>query len=177
MPRSLRWFARAVMLGLAVFAVYYPYKFLVSSLPFAFSGDPSWQVHWMVDDTALVPFWARLAHFGLWIPTVVGTQIMIFLALYLVWLIHREVLFESRTVMALKWVGGSAVIAAFFALIAMALDAWWITSWNTELEKQPIHLRLESGEMGVLLCGLGLFLLGYVMDIAVLKKRENEGMI
>jgi len=177
MPHTLRWFARVVMLGLAAFAIYYPYKLLVAFVPFAFSGDASWQKHWMVDDTALVPFWGRLTQFGLWMPTVIATQVMILLALYLVWLIHKEVLFERRTVTALKWVGGSAALAAFFSLIAMTFDPWWVTSWNTELPNRPIHFHFESGEMGVLLCGLGLFLFGYVMDIAVLKKRENEEMI
>lgn len=177
MPPSLRWFARFVMLGLAVFAIYYPYRLLTWFVPFAFSGDASWQQHWMVDDTALVPFWGRLAQFSLWLPTIIATQVMILLALYLVWLIHKEVLFERRTVNALKWVGGSAAIAGFFALVAITFDAWMITGWNTELPNRPIHVHLESGEMGVLLCGLGLFLFGYVMEVAVLKKRENEGII
>lgn len=131
----------------------------------------------MVDDTVLVPLWGRMAQFGLWLPTIIATQIMILLAIYLVWLIEREVLFERRTVRTLKWIGASAAIAAFCALVAIAIDAWWLTSWNTELPKRSIHIHLESGEMGVLLCGLGLFLLGYVLDIAVLKQRENEEMI
>lgn len=106
-----------------------------------------------------------------------ATQAMILIAIYLVWLIQGNVLFEPRTIQALKWVGLSAAIAGFFALIAIAFDAWWVTSWNTTQEKFPIRIHLESGEMGVLLCGLGLFLLAYVLDIAVLKKRENEEIV
>lgn len=165
------------MMGLLAFAIYYPYKLLSSFVPFTFSGPGSWQQHWMVDDTALVPLWARLGQFLLWMPTAIATQIMILLALYLVWLVQREVLFERRTVRALKWVGASAAIAGVFALVAIALDAWAITRFNTEQPQYPVKVHLESGEMGVLLCGLGLFLLGYVLDIAVLKLHENEEMV
>ena len=177
MPRSLIQVARATLLGLVVFAAYYPYKLLTTFVPFAFSGAASWQPHWMVDDAALVPFWGRLAQFGLWVPTMVATQIMILLAIYLVWLFQREVLFEHTTIRVLKWLGSSAALAAVFALIAFAFDAWWLTSWNTELPRRAIQFHFESGEMGVLLCGLGLFLLGHVLEIAAFKQNENEDII
>ncbi len=177
MPNSLRWFARTLMVGMAVFAIYYPYKLITAFAAFHFSGPTSWQSHWMVDNTVLVPLWGRLVQVGLWVPTILSTQLMIFLIIYLVWLVEREVLFEKRTVRALKWVGGLAALAGATALVAIAFDAWWLTSWNTELPNRPIHVRFDSGEMGVLLCGLGLLLLGHILDIAVLKHRENEEII
>lgn len=177
MSTSLRWFARALMGGLLAFAIYYPYKLATWYLSFTFGGPTAWQFHWMVDDNALVPLWGRLVQLGLWLPTIVATQIMIFLAIHLVWLIQRAVFFERRTVRALKWVGGSASVAGFFALVAIALDAWWVTAWNTELPRRSIHVHLDSGEMGVTLCGLGLLLLAFILDIAVLKQRENEEII
>lgn len=177
MPSSLLWIARATILGLLIFAVYYPYRLLSDFIPFSFSGPTSWQSHYLVDDTALVPFWGRALHFGFWMPTVIATQVMIFAAIYLVWLIQKNVLFEHRTVRALKIVGAAAAIAGVSALAAILVDGWWVTSWNTVQEQLPIRLHLESGEMGVLFTGLGVFLLALVLDVAVLKKRENEEIV
>ena len=177
MSARMRWFTRTLIAGLAVFAVYYPYMLLSSFAPFAFSGPEPWQHHWLVDDAVVVPFWGRAAHFALWMPTVIATQAMILAALRLVWLVERDVLFEHRTVRALKWVGACAATAAVSGLAAMALDGWWLTSWNVEKARLPVRVHLESGEMGVLLCGLGLFLLARVLDVAVLKRTENEAII
>jgi len=170
------WIARLFLLGLIVFAIYYPYMLLSQFVPFAFSGDASWQSHWMVDDTAMVPFAVRFGQFMLWMPTVIATQLMLLAAIWLVLLLLRGTFFDLRTVRALQWVGAFAALAGFTALVAIMFDARIVTSYNAEY-KEPIRLHLESGEVGVLLVGLGLFLLARVLMVAVLKDRENKAFV
>lgn len=174
---SLLWTARALLLGLLAFAIYYPYRLWTSFVPFLFSGDTSWQTHWMVDDTALVPLYWRVAELLLWTPTILATEAMIVAAIWLTVLLMRGTYFERRTVRALMVVGISAATAGVFALVAIAFDAWMITAWNEVQPRRPIAPVYESGEIGVTLTGLGLMLLAYVLDNAVDKRRENAEIV
>ena len=101
---------------------------------------------------------------------------MILSAIYLVFLLLRGTFFELSTVRALRRVGFWAAVAGFSALVAIAFEPWLMTILNSEDIRMP-HLHLESGEMGVMLTGLGLVLLAYVLELAVIKDRENKEFI
>ena len=174
--RSHIWIARALLAGLIAFGAYYPYTFLRTMIPLAFSGPESWQFLWIVDDTALAPLGARLFHFSMWVPTVLATQGMILAAIWLVGLLLRGIYFETRTVRALQWVGGLAAVAGATALVSMSFEAWVLTAYNSG-ERAPIRFHFESGEIGVLLTGLGLFLLGWVLRVTVIMRRENQEIV
>ena len=169
-------FAVGVLVGLIVFAIYYPYRLFSSFVPFAFSGDASWRSHFVVENSVLAPFSARLIQFLMWMPTVIASQMMILCAIYLVVLILRGVYFERRTVRALQAVGLCAAVAGATYLGALAFDGWWLTQFNVD-NRLPIRFHFDSGETGVLLSGLGLFLLGWVLDIAVFKATENKEFV
>ena len=51
-----------------------------------------------------------------------------------------------------------------------------LTAYNAE-QRAPVKLFIESGEMGVLFAGLGLFLFGHVLMVTVLMDRENKEII
>lgn len=170
------WIARLFLVALAVFAVYYPYMYISTAWPMAFAGPESWQPYWLVEDDILVPFAARAGHFAMWLPTVLATQAMILAAMWLVILLLRGIYFDPRTVRALQWVGALAAIAGTTSLIAIAFNPWVLTFFNKE-EFRPIRLYFDSGEIGVLLVGLGLFLLGRVLHVTVILNRENKEFV
>ncbi len=170
------WIARLFLVGLAVFAVYYPFKFITTAWPFAFAGPESWAAYWFVEDDVLVPFAARAGQFFMWLPTVLATQAMILTAMWLVILLLRGIYFEARTVRALQWVGALAAFAGATSLIAQAFNPWLLTLYNTD-KHLPIRFFFDSGEIGVLLVGLGLFLLGRVLHVTVVLSRENKEFV
>ena len=176
MSATFTWVGRASLVGMAAFAIYYPYKLLTQFVPFSFSGPEPWAAHWIVEDTVVAPLWLRASHFGLWVPTILGTLVMVLSAIYLVILLLRQSFFELSTVRALQRVGLWAAIAGFSALVAVAFEPWLMTLLNSENTRSP-RIHLESGEMGVMLTGLGLVLLAHVLKLAVMKDRENKEII
>lgn len=174
--RGIRVTSVLVMAGLLIFAIYYPYKFFFQMIPLDFSGPTGWQEIYMVDDDVLVPLAARTAHFIKWIPSVLFTELMVVMALYLVHLIYRGVYFCDRTARALQWVGGLGALAALATLLSISFEAWMLTRFNAE-HVAPIKFQFDSGEMGVLLAGLGVFMLGWVFRVAMFKDKENREII
>jgi len=170
------WIARLFLVGLAVFAFYYPYMFFTTGWPYAFAGPESWQGYWIVEDDVLVPFPARLGQFLMWLPTVLATQGMTLVSMWLVILLIRGIYFEPRTVRALQWVGALAALAGATSLIAQTFNPWLLTLYNAD-KHWPIRFHFDSGEIGVLLVGLGLFLLGRVLHLTVLLNRENKEFV
>lgn len=170
------WIARTFLIGLGVFAVYYPYFFFSTAWPYAFAGPESWQAYWLVEDDVLVPFAARAGQFVMWLPTVLATQGMILAAMWLVLLLLRGIYFEVRTVRALKWVGALAALAGSTSLIGQAFNPWVLTLFNSD-KRLPVRFHFDSGEIGVLLVGLGLFLLGHVLHVTVILNRENKEFV
>lgn len=165
------------LLGLIAFAIYYPYKLWTGFVMWEFSGDTSWQGHWMVDDTVIAPLSYRLMHFAIWVPTILATQIMLFAAIRVVVRMLRGAVFERRTVRALQVLGICAAVSALTNLGAMAVDPWILTGLNAPENQWPMRFRLDTGETGVLLVGLGLLILGWVIDLAAFKAQENREMI
>ena len=170
------WIARIFLVGLALFAVVYPALFLHQMIPFSFSGPSSWGLHWAVEDTAEVPLWARVVYFASWMPAIVATEVFIGAAIWLVILILRGVYFTRATVRALQWVGAAAAVSGVSILAAGSLALWQLTAFNSA-ERIPIRLWIESGEMGVLFDGLGVFLLAYLLKVTVLMADENREII
>ena len=162
--------------GVLVFALYYPYKFFYEMWSLNFVGPKGWQVFYFVEDDVEVPFWARLGHFTMWLPSFIATQTSLLAALYLIWRVYRQIYFEMQTITALQIAGIGAAVGAACNLIAGSFDGWLLTRFNSD-ENFPISFRLESGEMGVLLTGIGLFLLAWVTRLALLKRVENSEMI
>lgn len=162
--------------GVLVFALYYPYRFFNWMWVLDFSGPKGWQVLYFVENDVEVPFLTRLAHFVMWLPSLIATQISLLAALYLIWRVYRQIVFEMQTITALQIAGIAAAVGAACNLLAGSFDGWLLTRFNSD-ENFPIRFRLESGEMGVLLTGIGLFLLAWVTRLALMKRTENSEMI
>ncbi len=178
MPNSkLIWTGRALILGLAGFALYYPYRLYLYYSHMAFSGDAAWQGIWMVDDTALIPFSWRLFYVSLYLPTVLATLVMIGAAIWLTALLVQGRFFEAATVRALFVVGLSACLAGTLSSLAIPFDAWLLTAWNTDLPRRPIQLVFDSGEIGNALTGMGMMLMAHVLRTAADKHRENSEIV
>ncbi len=163
-------------LGVLSFAIYYPYKFFNWMSVLNFSGPTGWHVLYFVEKTVEVPLATRIAHVFMWLPSVIATQVSLLAALYLIWQVMTQAYFEMRTVTALQVAGTAAAIGASLNLFVGGFDGWFLTRFNAG-EKIPISFRLDSGESGVFLTGIGLFLLGWVVRLAMLKRTENSEMI
>ena len=173
---SVKFLAALCLLGVLAFTLYYPYRLFNWMWLLDFSGPSGWQVLYFVEDGVEVPFRARLLHFAMWMPSFVATQISLLAALYLIWRVFKQAYFEVQTITALQVAGIASAVGAACNLFAGSIEGWFLTQFNND-EKFPIHFRFDSGEMGVILTGIGLFLLGWVIRLAVLKRTENSEII
>lgn len=171
-----RVFAMFVAGALTAFAVYYPYKFLVESWPLAFSGPESWQAYWWVADDVLVPFRVRLIQWLVFVPTALATQAFLIGAIALVVMLLRGEYLTGRVVRLVTWVGGFAALAGVFSNIGMMFNPWLLTLYSPN-QATPIMFRYDSGEIGVLLAGLGLFLAGQVLRLGLAIDTENKEFV
>lgn len=173
---SISIFAWLALGGMAVFAIYYPYKFVTGLASIDFTGPTTWQMFYIVEDGIQVPLSARIGHFLAWVPTALATQVSIVASMLMVWRVIQQSYLHNGTIKILQWAGGAAAVAAFTALVAASLEAWMLTRFNTD-NQFPVQLRIESGEMGVLLAGIGVFMLGWVIRIALDLDGENREIV
>lgn len=171
------WVLYVGLVGVAAFTIYYPVKFLMESLPHYFSGPEPWaQLRW-IDETVLVPFSTRLAAFMLWVPTVIASQVMLMASVWLILLLIRGDYFTPRIVWLMKWIGVSGACAGGLSHVGLALNGWLVTSHNVVKPNLPIRPIYDSGEVGVFLVGLGLYLMAHVLHLTWLKDQENAGIV
>lgn len=165
-----------VLIAIAFFLIYYTYRWVSSTIGLDLSGDAGWQWLFAVEDDVLVPLWARVGHILLWLPTVIATIAMILSAMVFVWRIRQGAYFTENTIRSVQMVGVLAAIAGAMAQISFSFDGWWLTQFNAA-HKIPISFRFLPGEMGVFLVGFGIFMLGWVLRSAMVKKLENSEII
>ncbi len=176
MPQNLVWISRAFLVGMAVFGIFYTYTYLTRTWTFAFSGSENWQNLWFIDDEAVIPFAHRFGWFLLWKPAFIATLVMIFSSLRLVILLLRGTYFEPPVVRGLQWVGGSAAVAGFCGLAGSVFEPRILTTYGAE-KVAPLRIVPDSGESGILLTGLGLFLLARVLHVTVIMNRESKEIV
>lgn len=173
----MRHLAIALFAATACFAVYYPYVSFSFWGPYHFGDTKTWAewVHWIEDD-AIVPEWHPLAHLALWLPTVMITQAMILAGLYFLWRVVRRDLFSLHTVRSIQLVGACGAASALVFMGAQVFEGWLLTLYNTD-DIRPIRFVWNIGQITQLLTGAGVFMIGWVLHIAMLRDRENQEII
>lgn len=177
MIRFPHWVAAGLAVGLVLFGLYYPWRFFSLAGSFAFSGPEPWQALRGIDADAAVTLGLRTGWFVMWLVPVLATEAMILAALRLCFLLLRGVYFEPPTIRAVQWVGGLAALAGASALIALMIEPWLMTSANIVAPRLPLAFRYNTGEIGVSLVGLGVFLVALVMRLAMTLQAENKEFI
>lgn len=176
MPRYAIVVTAALLIGLVLFAVYYPYTFFRHTVAFAFTKPELWQSQPYVDPFVIVPAGQRAIYFMVWMVPMLATQAMLLAAIWFCVMLLRGVYFALPTIRALQWVGVFGTLAGVTALGALALNPWMLTMTNAQNHHGP-RLVYQSGEIGVLLVGLGVFLVAWVMRLAMKLQSENKEFI
>lgn len=162
--------------GLIVFAAMYVWFVAGDTLGFALLDKDRWYHSGWVHPDAPVPFAQRLSYFLLWILPVAFGLWAIFAGLRLLILMRRGILFDASVSRELRHVGVGTAASGLFDFIANLIDPT-VLSWTNPAGPEPLTWYFDSEPVGLIFCGGGFYLIGWVIAQARAIADENEGFI
>lgn len=162
--------------GLIVFAALYAWFVGGDTLDFAFLDETRWYFSGWVHPDAPVPFLQRLAYFVLWILPVAFGLWAVYSALGMLVLMRRGILFDASVTRRLRHVGIGTAASGACDFIANLIDPT-VLSWTNPAGPEPITWYFDSEPAGLIFCGGGFYLIGWVIAQARAIADENEGFI
>jgi len=165
------------MVLMAPMLLYYPYHGLAWNLELSFLDPGAWtrNNHW-VDPDAQIAMATRVVFFVLWaLPTFFG-WLAYFVGFRMLWLLRSGAVFDLRIAQSLRWLGALIFGSSGIALFAGAVSPM-IRSWHNASGPLPLRFWYDSGNIGMIFCGLAFLFLGIVLREAIGIAEENRGFI
>ncbi|MGC1506631.1 MAG: DUF2975 domain-containing protein [Sulfitobacter sp.] len=175
--KRIRNMSTVAMVCLLPMLIYYPYEAISWQLELSFLDPGKWTRNssW-VHPYAEIAMGTRLVFFVVWfVPTLFGVAAYA-TGFSMLWLLHRGVVFDARIAQRLRWMGLFIAASASLALAAGAVSPM-IRSWHNPDGPLPLRFWYDSGNLGMVFCGLAFFFLGLVMREAIRIARENEAFV
>ncbi len=161
---------------LLVFALLYVVFTAGSTLSFALLDSDKWFESPWVDPSAPAPVWQRSVYAVVWLLPVIFGLFAVYAALRAVILIRAGILFDNRVSLRLRQAGlgtsGSGLTDFLATLMSPPL-----LSWTNPDGPAPIRWYFDSEPAGLIVCGGGFYLIGWIMAEAQRLADENEGFV
>lgn len=161
---------------LIVFAVLYVVFTAGSTLEFAFLDQERWYQSDWVDPDAPVPDWQRAIYLFMWLMPVFFGLLAVCCAFWMVLLIRKGILFDARISRLLRWVGIGTSASGFADFIA-ELFTPQVLSWTNPTGPVAFEWYFDSEPAGLIVCGGGFYLIGWILAEARRLAYENDGFI
>ncbi|MEL6680357.1 MAG: hypothetical protein AAFQ51_16760 [Pseudomonadota bacterium] len=173
---KIRLAATALIPVLVVFAVLYITFTAGEDIAFAFLDRARWYDSYWVHPDSPGPNWQRALYLAIWLAPVALGLFAVFHALRLVMLIRRGVLFDDRIGRLLRLVGigtGGSGLADF---VANLITPQVMSLTNPE-GPVPFSWYFDSEPAGLVVCGGGFYLIGWIIVEARRIADENREFI
>lgn len=161
---------------LLIFAVLYVVFTAGSTLNFAFLDPERWYESRWVDPDAPAPFWQRGIYFFIWILPVACGLFAVFMALKIVLQLRRGVLFDRNIGKWLRYTGVGTSGSGLADFVANLLTPSILSMSNAQ-GPEPIRWYFDSEPAGLIVCGAGFYLIGWILVEAKRLSDENKGFI
>jgi len=168
--------ATALIPVLLIFAVLYVVFTAGEDLEFAFLDRDLWYESSWVADASPAPNWQRALYLFVWILPVAFGLFAVYCALRLVLLIRKGVLFDPPVSRLLRWVG-IGTSGSGLADFVGNLYTPQILSLTNPKGPVPFEWYFDSEPAGLIVCGGGFYLIGWILAEALKLADENEGFI
>lgn len=161
---------------LVVFAVLYVVFTAGDDLHFAFLDRARWYDSPWVHPQSSGSNWQRGLYLLVWLTPVVLGLFAVYSALQLVFLIRRRILFDTRISKLLRLVGIGTAGSGLADFAGNLITPQIMSLTNPE---GPVAFRwyFDSEPAGLVVCGLGFYLIGWIMAEARRIADENEGFV
>lgn len=173
----IRLLSTLAMILMAPMLVYYPWHELTWNLELSFLDPGAWTRNdrW-VHPNAQIATTTRIVFFVTWFLPMLGGWLAYVAGFSLLWLLRKGIIFDLRVARRLKWMGALIFASSTMALLAGAVSPM-IRSWHNPDGPLPLRFWYDSGNLGMVYCGLAFLFLGVVMHEAIRIARENEGFV
>ncbi len=168
--------ARILQPMLAIFTVFYIWKTAGGALDFALLSPDRWQNHEWASPDAHIVLTTRLMHLAVWLTPIAFGLLAVVTATLMLGLVQNGVLFDTRIANRFRLIGAATAASGAADLIANFFNPM-IMSWHNPDGPLPPSFYFNSESAGMILCGGGFYLVGWIMGEAIAIARDNEGFI
>ena len=159
-----------------LFGLLYPATELWGTWRYALFEPGLWNWNRWFEPGAEIATATRLVYGLLWsLPPLFGGLAMA-MAFGCLWLMRQGILFDTRLAFRMRALGGFVVLSSVTHQAMMSLTPT-IISWHNPSGALPPVLHYNSETLGLIFCGAGFWLVGWVLAEAIRIARENEQFI
>lgn len=174
--QKIRRTTTALIPVLLIFVSLYVYFVAGDTLKFSFLNPSEWYRSGWVHPDAPVPILQRFIYFVVWITPVAFGVFAIYAALRAVSLIRKGILFDERVSMRLRQAGIGTSASGLSDFVANLVSPT-ILSWTNPDGPEPIRWYFDSEPAGLVVCGGGFYLIGWILAEARRLADENESFV
>ena len=168
--------AKLLIPALLVFAAFYLFFVGGGTFTFAFLDNEAWyRTGWVADD-AVLTFPQKLLYFAVWISPVIFGLWSVYAAIKMLLLMRTGVLFDARIGRLLRHVGLGTSLSGLTDFCANLVDVSILTLANPN-GAEGLRWYFDSEPAGLIMCGGGFYLIGWVLVEARRLADENEGFV
>lgn len=182
--RRLTWLMSVLTFA---FLIYWSGRILTWLIPFLFQNGI--QSHRWVEADVIVTFGQKAAYGLVWGVMLGLTWFTFWAALHMLKALHAGQFFEADTCKRIQRLG-LALSATMVGDTILAAVTPPLLTWNNaplvivdgeraagSIGYRPLRYFYDSGDIAMLLCGLGFFILGWVLAEGVHIAEENKGFV
>ena len=175
--RRIQFLSTALICLAVAFMAYHLWTYLSLIIPLAFT-EPGMLQRWFGYPNAdiIIPLSTRIVYFlATLIPNLAAIGAVAF-GIRLMLHFRNIEFFERETISTIRKVGICLVALAFSAVLATVFINPWVTQHNPA-GALPLNFRISTSDLGYLLAGTLLFIIGWVMGEALKIQEENKAFV
>jgi hypothetical protein len=159
-----------------IFTLFYIWKTAGGTVDFALLSPDLWMTSAWVHPDAQIAQATRYVYLGIWLLPIAFGLLAIAAGWAALGLVRRGTLFDARIAARFRLIG-------FATAASGAADLWanfWtpmVMSWHNPDGPLPPNFYFNSESAGLILCGGGFYLVGWIMGEAIALARDNEGFV
>jgi hypothetical protein len=161
---------------LTVFTALYVYLTAGDTLDFSILSPERWYNSDFVHRDASIATSTRYVYLSIWLLPIAFGLFAIQAAVRLLLLIRVGVVFDPRVGSGLRWVGFGVSASGIADLFANFISPP-ILSWHNPQGALPPAFYFDSEPAGLIRCGGGFYLVGWIMSEAIRFAKENNEFV
>jgi hypothetical protein len=161
---------------LVIFTLFYIWKTAGGTLDYALLSPDRWQNDDWAHPDAQIALITRLVYLAVWLTPIAFGLLAVGTATSMMGLVQRGVLFDTRIANRFRLIGFATAASGAADLVANFLNPM-IISWHNPDGPLPPTFYFNSESAGLILCGGGFYLVGWIMGEAIAIARDNEGFV